>query len=301
MNTDHILFYITRGIGDQACAEPSVRFAINLYPDNKISVATNYPEFFRHLKLDRIFDSTDSLPIMNKYVVVANYPEQGRLHDSITNCVDFCSLNTMSIQLPVADRQIKLVPSSPDDSVLHAIANDFSKYVVIHAGRNDSLKMNTFPADWWNSVIAHWIKFGKTPVLIGRDSGATGYVDTISEGCIDLRDKTSLNDCMWLLQNCWLVCTNDSHAVHLASSGDAYVAFFAVWKHPDYITHYRNLRSDYGTRTEWSRRMRNFSKGGVYFITHEEPRDYCFDPAFLPDPETAVRQMLGWAFHNGDT
>lgn len=275
-----ILFHVERGLGDQACAEPTVRFAIKLFPHYEISVLTDYPLFFQHLPVKNIFTKKSQIENMEQYTILKTF---GNGPDCTTNCVDFCSLSALQCQIPVFDRHIKIIPDMAKDPVIHEICSD-SKYVVIHCNRNESLKMKTFPKEFWNTVIDELISSGKVPVLIGKTSGITGYVNTKSEGCIDLREKLSLNDVTVLLQNCFYVMSGDSFCVHLASSGYAKIGFLSVWKHPDFITHYRDGR--------WGWNMRNFSKGGVYYIT--KPGEYNYNPEFTPDPKIFVQQYLDW-------
>jgi len=275
-----ILFHVERGIGDQACAEPTVRFAIELFPNADISVLTDYPLFFKHLKLANIFTKKSQIQNLAEYSVLKTF---GDGPDCTTNCVDFSSLSALRCQIPVDKRQIKILPEFPDNPIVHEVClND--KHVVLHCNRNESLKMKTFPKEFWNTVIDELIANGKVPVLIGKTSGITGYVNTKSEGCIDLREKLSLNDVTFLLQHCHYVISGDSFCVHLASSGYAKIGFLSVWKHPDFITHYRDGR--------WGWNMKNFSNGGVYYIT--EPGEYNYNPTYTPEPEFFVQQYLEW-------
>lgn len=274
------LFHVERGIGDQACAEPTVRFATELFPNVEISVLTDYPLFFKHLPLKNIYTKKSEIKNIEEYLILKTF---GEVSDCTINCVDFSSLSAMKCQIPVDKRQIKIIPEYPTNTAIHKICND-KQYVVLHCNRNESLKMKTFPKEFWNSVIDELILNGKTPVLIGKTSGITGYVNTKSDGCIDFREKLSLNDVTFLLQNCSSVISGDSFCVHLASSGNAKIGFISVWKHPDFITHYRS--------GVWSWNMRNFSNGGVYYII--ESKEYSYNPEYTPDPKSFVKNFLEW-------
>lgn len=275
-----LLFHVERGVGDQACAEPTIRFALQLFKNDEISVLTDYPLFFQHLKLANLFTKKSEIPNIEDYIVVKTF---GNGPDASMNCIDFSSLSAINCQIPVHHRQIRIHPTKPENELVNKICLD-NNYVVLHCSRNESLKMKTFPKEFWNSVIDELIANGKTPVLIGKTSGITGYVNTKSEGCIDLREKLNLNDVSYLLIYSRYIISGDSFSVHVASSGYGYIGFLSVWKHPDFISHYRN--------GVWSWKMRNFSNGGVYYIT--EPKQFDYDPAYTPDPKIFIQEYLQW-------
>ncbi len=187
----------------------------------------------------------------------------------------------------MADREIQLEPLAPvGPSLLSKGA------LLIHPGRHWQSK--TFPAVWWNAIISGLVKKGLNPIIIGANTDDNrGTVDVDTQGCIDLRNKTSINDLMWLCKNAKVVLSNDSAPIHLAAAGDAWIGFVATCKHPDFITHWR--------KGQWQWREKNFGKGGLWDII-----DYCpnkenevsaeFVPpeileSWLPEPE----EMVEWA------
>ncbi len=288
-----LLFATWGGIGDVICSEPTVRYALNNFKDCEITVATHNPEIFQHLKLADIYDLKKENPIADDFLVLHTIPTQDDssltpqfISHMVTNCVDFPALSALRMQLPICDREVILKPEPPQNPKIFKIFENRKNHVVIHAGRHWASK--TFPVDWWNDVIASIIAEGLVPVLIGKHDGESqGYVDTTSEGCIDLRDKTSLNDSIWLVQNSPVVVCNDSSPLHMAATGKAWILFIASVKHPDYITHYR--QDVFG----W--RMQNLSVGGLWDMIPACPNvttDVLIDKvseekirAILPDPK----------------
>ena len=126
--------------------------------------------------------------------------------------------------------------------------------VVVHAGKHWPSK--TFPKDWWDAVLAELKSRGFIPILIGADADDNrSTVDVDPTGCLDLRNKTSLTESIWLTQQTKVLLTNDSSPLHMAVTGDAWIGFVATCKHPDYIKHWRN--------GQWSWRMENLGSWGV--------------------------------------
>ena len=65
-----------------------------------------------------------------------------------------------------------------------------------------------------------------------------------------------------LIKQSKVILTNDSSPLHMAVDSDAWIGYIATCKHPDCIAHWR--------RGEWSWRMVNHGKGGIWDVL-----DYC--------------------------
>lgn len=270
--SNSLLFTTWGGIGDVICSEPTVRYAVDRFKDCKITVATQHPELFQHLKLYDTYNLKKDTPILDDYLVLPTIPTQNDsslicqfMSHMLINCVDFPALSALRLQLPIADRHVILRPVQPQDQTILDIINEKQKYVIVHAGRH--WKSKTFPTEWWNATLDSIKQEGLIPVLIGKHDGETqGYVDANPDGCIDLRDKTSLSDSIWLLQRAAVVVCNDSSPLHMAATGDAFILFIASVKHVDYITHYRKPFTIAGQDlpSVWSWRMQNIGIGGLW-------------------------------------
>ncbi len=258
-----LLFKTWGGIGDQICAEPTLRYALKMFKGCEFYLASEIPELFKHLEFKRVFDLKEETPNYSKYLNFETItpPDESNLvwqffSHMLTNCVDFPSMCALRSQLPVADREIILRPEQPK-----SFSCSLQQSVVIHAGKHWPSK--TFPKEFWDRVIAALKVRGITPVLIGADTDDNrGTVDVDATGCLDLRNKLSIMDSVWVCQQAKVLLTNDSSPMHMAASGDAWIFYFATCKHPDMITHWRH--------GQWQWREVNLSKGGIWDIL-----DYC--------------------------
>ena len=289
---ENILIKTWGGIGDQICAEPTLRYALSHFKNVKITLASHIPDVFSHLKFKDVYNTSKEQPIFDDYLVFdtnsdaepENLVYQFISHNVI-QCVDFPSLCALRSTLPNASKEVVLKPGVPRLDITNRLP-DLKKCVVVHAGKHWQSK--TFPKPWWDQAIFSIIKKGFTPILIGKDNGpGQGTVDTSTENCIDLRNKTTLNETIWLTQQVPVVICNDSSPLHMAVSGKAWIGFIATAKHPDYITHWRN--------GQWGWRMKNLGLGGYWDImdycanTHEGKTIDKVDPkildSWLPDPK----------------
>jgi hypothetical protein len=85
-------------------------------------------------------------------------------------------------------------------------------------------------------------------------------VDTA--GCTDVRNKHTVLETIWLLQQTKVLLTTDSSPLHMAASGDAWIGMVSTAKRPDLITHWRH--------GEFGWRMKNFSKSGCWEYLKED-------------------------------
>jgi ADP-heptose:LPS heptosyltransferase len=307
---NHLLFVARGGVGDQICAEPTLRYAIeNFGKKNRIYLAAydGLADIFSHLHFDRVFDLREEQPIWENYLVMETIVDQTRqdhnahLSDQffshcLTHAVDFASMSALRAQLPVKDREIKLHPRTPRADLEEiGIRKDA---VFVHPGRHWQSK--TFSPEFWGAAVNEIAEQGLTPVIIGADRKDTGTVQfSVHERAMDLRNKTSLTETICLMKHCRVLLSNDSAPLHMAAAGDAFVGFVATIKHPDYITHWRN--------GEFGWRMKNFSKGGVWeMIDHnpgaENPKikgvewvEPLILESWLPDP----KEFAQWACDQG--
>ncbi len=282
---DNILIKTWGGIGDQICAEPTLRYALSHFKNVKVTLASHIPEAFSHLKFQDVYDLSKENPIEQ-----FNLLYQFMAHN-VVHCVDFPSLCALRCTLPIESKTVTLKPPDPhpDSAVARAVKEAGHRFVVEHAGKHWQSK--TFPADWYdraNKGIDYPI------ILIGKENGpGQGTVDIDASKCIDLREKTTISESIWLLQQAPVVFCNDSSPLHMAVSGKAWIGFIATAKHPDYLYHWRRNLSG---NVEWAWRMQNLGLGGYWDIM-----DYCpntekektidkVDPkilaSWLPEPET---------------
>ena len=296
----NLLFSTWGGLGDQACAEPAIRYAMKHFKNCKFSLASEKPDLYQHLKFEKVYDLNKVKPTWQDYFVFSTIRDTSHaqwefMSHMLMQAVDYCSLNMFRLQMPIADKEIQLFPRDPEAHI-QAMIPDVPQ-VVIHPGRHWQTK--TFPAHFWNAVIQTIIDEGVLPIIIGANADDNrGTVDIDASGCVDLRNQTSINDLMWVCKNADVLLTNDSSPLHIAAAGRAWIGFIATCKHPDYITHYRE--------GVWGWRMKNFGQGGIW-----DSQDYCpnvmqqvdvdkADPAviesWLPDPRIYAMWAVNKAY-----
>lgn len=313
---------VTRGgLGDAVCSEPVIRFALqNFEKPFSLSVICRYPELYQHLAVKQVFvDSKDLKIYKPDYFWVTTYPVPNSLEWDFF-CPPFCNtLDAMSIaafkcMLPVQEKDIQLAPNpawhqvTKEEKIQIDRARLERELVVIHPGA--TWQSRTFPVEWWQEVIEGVKSLNLTPVIIGaaaRQGVGTVPVDT--KDCIDLRDRTSLEDFIAICQKATVLLTNDSSPIHMASSTDPreailgsgygpinrpWIGMVATCRHPDFISHWR--KNEKGVN-EWQYRTVNLGVDGLwnhadYYLRKEpislEHYDYELVKKSLPEPEAMV-------------
>ena len=288
------------GLGDEICAEPTLRFALDTFKDYEISLCSRYPDFFQHLKFKEVFNVLQNqTPKFENYHcfdligITGTLPWEFLCHVYLP-CVDAPTLYAFRGTLPNSCKEIKLVPSVENFTVVdHMIDLIIKKpWIIIHAGKHWQSK--TFPKKWWDRVLEIIIGRGVIPVLVGGvtvpspDELKQGQknrttVDVETNGTVDLRGKLSLMESIALIQRSKVVLTNDSAILHMAASSDAHIGYITLAKHPDHLTHWRH--------GQWGWNMENLGRGGIWensdMLTGVNLQDIgnkIFD--WLPLPET---------------
>lgn len=278
------------GIGDQICAEPTIRYALKMFKGCEFTLASEIPELFKHLQFKRVFDLKEEIPRYDKYLLMDTItsPDETNLiwmffSHLLTNCVDFPSLCALRQQLPVNDRVIEVKGTQPGDPWINAHLDTIKGGIALHPGRHWQTK--TFPVPWWNEVIAEIKRSDLMPILIGGVADDNrGTVEVDPTGCLDLRNKLSIKESIWITHAVAVLLTNDSAPLHMAASGDAWIGYIATCKHPDMITHWR--LNEYRCPT-WQYKEVNFSKGGIW-----EHVDYCPNKKQTVEVERVAPEML---------
>lgn len=269
----NLLFRTWGGVGDQICAEPTLRFAIKSFLGCDVSLSSERPELFRHLNFKDVFDEKKVKPLYGNYLLFETItpPDDSNLvwqffSHMLTNCVDFPALCALRSQLPVSEREIFITGDRPSNN-----AEKIKNGIFVHPGRHWPSK--TFPKDWWDETLAQIIKQDLRPILIGGDTDDNrGTVDVHTGGCIDLRNKLTFSESAWLLQRAKVLLTNDSSPLHMAASSDPFdpvktgycqIKYIATCKHPDFITHWR--------KGQWQYREENLGLGGMWDTVSQCP------------------------------
>lgn len=303
----NILAYCGGGLGDQVCAEPALRYALNQFKGQiDISILSHSPWLYSHLNFKEVFTVQGPKPDFSKYVMRGTYPllqpgdeqketEMTSFCSVHTNGVDYSSLQLLKWQLPIKDREINLVGEFPEKEKHKGQASDplvALKHgsVLIHPGI--SWQSKTFPIEWWKEVVDGISRLGARPVLIGQKCDQNGVHEITGTNAVNLVGRLNLKELIYLLQRCTVLITNDSLPLHIAASrepngdgGDAWIGFISTAKHPDFLLHSR--KGGFG----WQ--MENLAKGGLWARTGIQlDAKSCTEQemkSFLPLPGTVAR------------
>ncbi len=292
---NNILIRTHGGLGDVICAEPAIRWALEQF-DADISIETYFPELFGHLQFKEVHNPKVRFPDYDKYLVYDTLHTEEVMHweflaHSFMHVVDHHSITMWKSQLPIASKEIKLVPSDADYEVadIHITPKED---VIIHAGR--TWQSRTVPTWFWNKTIAEIVKLGSRPVLIGKESHAmVGNLPVDTRACLDLRDQLSIMETVACLHRGQVLLTNDSSPLHMAASGEAAIGVLSTVKHPDLLKHWRHGQCGW--------RMDNFTSGGMWQLIEMCPNsakhikldnvDQKLLDSWLPNPE----ELAKWA------
>lgn len=297
----HIYISVQGGLGDQACAEPAIRYMIeNVYPDADIRIGTHFPTLFKHLPVPVYEHGKSELEDDVPYLILCTLPGPETVTWSIVSnllchTVDYAAMALLRRILPFKDKRIKL-EVEPGDKVdliqtSGMVLSSVKNLIVIHPGRHWQSK--TFPTSWWQSTIEGICAGGVPVCIIGENEETRGTVDvTIPNGCVDLRDKLSLDELIALLSYAKILVSNDSGPVHLAGAFDNWIVMIPTCKHPDHVmpfrngythknvTMYKNLTID----DLWSQPTHIYGTSAEYIYDDWDE--------YLPDPDDVTRKVL---------
>jgi hypothetical protein len=247
---DSIVLMVDGGLGAQAAAEPTVRYARDvIYPGDRLAIVSRFPELFAHLGVP-IHSTLESIDAYLTYherrtLVPTSKYHAGVLSPHQVHPVQRAALHALGLQLP-ADRLRVTLPPSPADvaSVAGKIRpRDVEQLILVHPGRGGQAA--TFPADVWQAYTDGLVQAGFAVAVIGRrvDEGH-GVVEFDRSQCLDLVDRLSLAELIALVSRAPVLVSNDSGPIQLAGAFDNWIGLVAPWHHPDYVLPWRN-----GTQT----------------------------------------------------
>lgn len=302
----NVLAYIGGGLGDKICAVPALEYAVKRFEGLiRFSVLCDTPDVFNHLKVHEIFiTGKEPHPDFSKYTVRGTYailkPGDENTEPVCpfsTSAVDYCSIQLLKWQIPFKDREIHLVGTAPKKdpaySVDPAVAME-KNAVILHPGiaGKSGWASKDIPEKWWEEVVDCIARLGGMPVIIGQDSHVNGVAKLRHPAVVDLTNKLTFKETIYLLQRCKVIITNDSMPIHAAAScepggggGEAWIGMLATARHPDFLMHWRK------GKLAW--RMKNHSLGGVWskpgIVTDAkscEPEDM---KKWMPQPGVVAR------------
>jgi lipopolysaccharide biosynthesis glycosyltransferase len=241
-----IVLVVSGGMGDQVCAEPTLRFLQRVYKDTAdIIITTHYPKLFEHLGYP-VYNHNSFVPEEHKpFYQMQTFPDPETVTYSVisnlmSHTVDYCSIACLQRVLPLPDKIIQLKVSDQDNKELDGILNgfDLSRALLIHPGRHWSSK--SFPKEWWQEIVDTLSK--EIPIcLIGTDdhSNRGAYQLDLPDNSINLIDRTSIGTLMASISRAPILLSNDSSPIHIAGAFDNWIVVIPTCKHPDHILPFR--------------------------------------------------------------
>jgi hypothetical protein len=242
------------GLGDVVASEPTVRYTINkTYPNEEIIIVSNWPELFNHLGRESV-KFGHVVPNAAEYAVIgtphsADRPYFNYVSPLLSHQLTIASHLTLRRELPISERDIKISLTQEEyDSAKEKFADLPNDLILVHPGKHWQSK--TFPSEIWQNYIDMLIKQGLNVAVIGKTvDDKQGVVDVDSSRCINLVDKTSIKDMLYLMKyKANVLLSNDSSPIHLAGATDINIALIPTCKHPDYILPWRNGSIYYKTK-----------------------------------------------------
>lgn len=222
-----LLFVIGGGLGDKACAEPTLRYAFQNFKDCSISLLCDTPELFEHYIFANVYRHHSDVP-PKTHLALHTY-QQGLFNEFVSangvHPVDFASISALRMVLP--DRRI--ISSSFFYDELGFLW--LKRMVVLHVG--ESWPSRTFPDAWWNELI-ELIELSGLPVVLIGNRKTPLKIDR--ENSKDFTNQTKLDAFISICQFAELLVTNDSSPVHLTSRNTISIIIPTV-KNPDLLRH----------------------------------------------------------------
>src|SRR4051812_36281382 len=74
-----ILLKTWGGLGDQICAEPTLRWALSHFKDCEVSLASEHPYLFQHLQFKEVFNLKRERPIFENYFAFDTIVDQNHI------------------------------------------------------------------------------------------------------------------------------------------------------------------------------------------------------------------------------
>lgn len=293
---NNLLFVVGGGLGDRICAEPTIRWVRERWPNVDVSLCCDTPQVFRHMVFRNVFltaaevDSTKFLPVYTYALGLANE----FFNANLLNGVDFASVSAARGTLPPQARRVRMEPPAPGPSKfqLLSIVKE-SRAVIVHVGA--SWASRTFPGEFWDKVVLALSKQGLLPILVGKKPARVSNPGNMA---LDWTEQLSLDEYLWVCKHAANVVTNDSSPLHAASTGRGKIAFIPTCRRPDLLLHERE--------GGWGWRMRAFHGEPMWTLFDYCPNDMsaiCVSSVpegrqiedFLPG-SNKINEMVDWLF-----
>lgn len=241
-----IVIVVSGGMGDQICAEPTLRYFKKIYGDTaEVIITTHHPRLFKHIGYEvcehKMFSPKDHRP----FYEIHTFPDPTTVTYSVISnlmchTVDYCSIASLQRVLPLPDKVIRLDVQDKDNEELDEVLDgfDLTKAVLMHPGRHWESK--SFPIEWWQGVVDE-ISKDILVCLIGTDdhNNRGAYQLNLPDNSINLIDRTSIGTLIAAVSRSPVLFSNDSSPIHIAGGFDNWILVVPTCKHPDHILPFR--------------------------------------------------------------
>ncbi len=285
-------------LGDNICSEPVVRYIVENTKNSNFIIAAWHPKVFKHLESKAKICNFGSIPYQddNAYFHINTaVDEEDSLKKyfscDLMNMTDFVSLVCLKKILPDKDKQINLAVTPKGISEVFDVSGSVDDMVLVHPGKAWSSK--TFPADYWNKIIAGISKTRKVGVIGANTTEKVGTVDVeIPDGVVDFRDLLSLEGLFAIIGMAPTLVTNDSGPLHVAGAFDNEIVLIPTCKHPDLILPWRSGSKYYKTKVLYKKLIEESVEfDPVHLNNYELDTAIGKIEDYLPDPEDVIKAI----------
>ena len=297
--TKRWLFGAYGGLGDVVCCEPTVRYMLQKFPAADLTVLTEYPEVFSHLKVKTLGFSSEI--DLREYRFFESGLKEGLLWEFVQPgaipTVDLISISALQRPLPPGDRQIVLSKSKSDHPLFKDFLRSPQRFIFLHPGR--TWPSRTIPETWWKP-FAEKLSETWVPIVIGRNSsdGENGVLDfSLPDRAIDLRNdpEFQLKDLISFLSHADKVFTNDSAPLHIAAGDGARIGFISSARPGWHLMHYRAGKLGWN---QWDFAQTclqdelDWNPLNPFALNYDQVPDDQFWSRVLPDPEQLAERLF---------
>ncbi len=165
-----IVIVVSGGMGDQICAEPTLRYFKKIYGDTaEVIITTHHPRLFKHIGYEvcehKMFSPKDHRP----FYEIHTFPDPTTVTYSVISnlmchTVDYCSIASLQRVLPLSDKIIRLDVQDKDNEELDEVLDgfDLTKAVLMHPGRHWESKHQ--PLHSKIKVVGGWKTMGEMKI-----------------------------------------------------------------------------------------------------------------------------------------
>ena len=260
-----ILFDLRGGaLGDEICAEPCIRYVLNMAIKYDIAVLCKYPDVFSHLNIP-VFTKDEEInfekvltvnasPYMSFEGKMSVHPFSHYVQPLLSHAADFSSFFLLKRSL--SDEEKRPVVKFDKDSLIKVknLVPQIEKTIGIHIGATE--KCRAFTKSYAQNLVDSLCKKGYSVAIFGRK---TEYMPEVS--CtLNLVDKLDIPMLFAFISKAPLIITNDSAPVHISAAFDNYLIVLPTIRHPDRLLHIRNKSKYYKAFALYKKLMLDDSK-----------------------------------------